>query len=92
MIRYDHNILEAFQVEAALLDRQATLTAREAEMPAGVERDFVSTGLYYTGKALATLQTALYGEDEPEWLHEDPIYLAAWEEDRGVVVMTGTRA
>ena len=59
------NVLEAFQVEAALQERIAK--AQRAPMTPGTpEAAMVEDEIAYTGAALTRLQTALYGDDEPD--------------------------
>ena len=59
------NVLEAYQLQAALEDRLARLEADPTEADS-LERAMVVQGVTYTGSVLAKLLTMLYGEDEPD--------------------------
>lgn len=70
------NVLEAFQLEAALQDRLRRAARAEVRVDAGsFEADVIADEIRWTGSALTKLQLLVYGEDEPD----EPVWLAPIE-------------
>jgi hypothetical protein len=81
------NYLEANQLEAALMERLTQAARAEVTFDgASLEADIIRDEIRWTGAALAKVQLALYGPDEPDepvWLHEAigiPTILVGWSE------------
>lgn len=61
------NLLEAYQIEAALQDRLQGLAAEELRgTPGSLELACVQDAIRWTGAALTRLQVELYGESEDD--------------------------
>lgn len=61
------NLLEAYQIEAALNDRLQGLAQEEVRMaPGSLELACVQDAIRWTGAALTRLQVELYGETEDD--------------------------
>jgi hypothetical protein len=60
-------LLEVYQLQAALEDRLTKAVKQQPRMtPGSLEASMVDDEITYTGSALTKLQTALYGDDEPD--------------------------